>query len=168
MAESTVVKVRRDGLITLTDGAAISVVVAYEDGNFSADTLAAKEDRVVIRDRGSIVGLRKGDDQVGSLSFSVHFREFTNTTHDVLLDFLNGQQAHSGALIPLTSTGGSGFEQFLCTATLKIEGTDLGDGADHSAIFSKVLFTADFSEGDPDVLNISGEVYGGVAFTGTT
>ena len=167
MAVSTVVKVRRDGEITLTDGAAVSIVVSYEDGNFSANNLAADEDRVVIRDRGTIVGLRKGDDQVGTLSFTVHFREFTNTTADVLLDFLNGQQADAGALIALTSTGGSGFEQFLCTAKLTIEGVSVGDSHDHTATFSKVLFTADFSEGDPDTLSISGEVYGGVAFTGS-
>tara|TARA_R110000823_G_scaffold249323_1_gene372740 strand:- start:213 stop:719 length:507 start_codon:yes stop_codon:yes gene_type:complete len=167
MAVSTVVKVRRDGEITLTDGGAVALVISYEDGNFSANNLAADEDRVVIRDRGTIVGLRKGDDQVGTLSFTVHFREFTNASSDVLLDFLNGSQGVAGTPTALTSTGGSGFEQFLCTAKLKIEGTDLGDGADPVATFSKVLFTADFSEGDPDTLSVSGEVYGGVVFAGT-
>ena len=162
MAVSTAVKVRRDGTITLTDGAANSLIITYEDGNFSANTLGANEDRVVVRDRGTIVGLRKGDDQVGTLSWSVHFREFTNNTSSILLDFINGDAGSSA----LTSTGGSGFEQFLCTVTMEIEGTDMGDAADGSAIFAKVLLTADFSEGDPDVLNVQGEVYGGVTYTG--
>jgi len=162
MPVSQAVKVRRDGIIKLTDAAPISLVVTYEDGNFSANTLGPDEDRVVIRDRGSIVGLRKGDDQVGTLSFSVHFREFSNSGSGVLLDWINGTQAGSA----LASTGGAGFEQFLCTVTMEIEGTDLGDNADGSAIFAKVLLTADFSEGDPDVLNVQGEVYGGVTYTG--
>tara|TARA_R110002074_G_scaffold44208_7_gene114980 strand:- start:3176 stop:3673 length:498 start_codon:yes stop_codon:yes gene_type:complete len=165
MAVSTSVKVRRDGIIKLTDGTPISLVVTYEDGNFSANTLGANEDRIVVRDRGTIVGLRKGDDQVGTLSFSVHFREFTNAGAGILLDFINQTQGATN----LVSTGGAGFEQFLCTVAMEIDGApDLGDNADGIATFAKVLLTADFSEGDPDVLNVQGEVYGGVTYTGQT
>ena len=162
MAVSGVVKVRRDGVITLLDGAAATYTVAYEDGDFSADTLTGGNaaDRVVIRDRGSIVGLRKGDDPVGSLSFSVHYREFTNATGGVLLDFITG----TNGAVALTSTGGVGFEQFLLDCKITVDGQDLA--TDSTATFSKVLFTADFSEGDPDKLSLKGEVYGGVAFTG--
>jgi len=172
MALSTAVKVRRDGTITLTSGDPVTLTIDYEDGNFSMDNLssAGKADRVVIRDRGSIVGLRKGDDVVGSLGFSVHFREFTNAsvgTHN-LLDFLNGQEPDgAGSYQSLVSTGSSGFEQFLCTVKIDIEGTDLGDGADGSATMLLCALTADFSEGDPDILNVSGEVYGAVSYTGT-
>jgi len=166
MAASTVVKVRRDGTLKLQDGAGspVTLTIDYEDGNFTANTLAEDSDRVVIRDRGTIVGLRKGDDQVGSLSFSVHFREFSNQGAGTLLDFCNGLSAGSA----LTSTGGSGFEPFLCTVMMDIEGTDHGDNADAACNFLKVLLTADFSEGDPDVLNVQGEVYGGIQRSGQT
>lgn len=161
MSVSGVIKVRRDGVITLLDDAAASYTVAYEDGDFSADTLTGGNaaDRVVIRDRGSIVGLRKGDDPVGSLSFTVHMREFTNATGGVLLDFITG----TDGVTALTSTGGVGFEQFLLDCKITVDGQDIADSV---ATFSKVLFTADFSEGDPDKLSIKGEVYGGVAYTG--
>tara|TARA_R100001086_G_scaffold241241_1_gene168022 strand:+ start:6111 stop:6611 length:501 start_codon:yes stop_codon:yes gene_type:complete len=164
MAASQVVKVRRDGTLKLQDGSGspVTLEIDFEDGNFTANNLAAEEDRIVIRDRGTIVGLRKGDDQVGSLSFSVHMREFTNAGAATLLDFCNGTASGSA----LTSTGGSGFEQFLCSVHMQIEGTNHGDNADGQATFSKVLLTCDFSEGDPDVLNVQGEVYGGVTFTG--
>ena len=74
MALAATPKVRRDGTIKLIDGAGspVTLTVAYEDGNFTADLLGADADRIVIRDRGTIVGLRQGDDQVGSISFSVH------------------------------------------------------------------------------------------------
>jgi hypothetical protein len=165
MALSNVVKVRRDGTITLTSGGGspVTLTVDYEDGNFSGNLLGAEEDRIVIRDRGTIVGLRKGDDQVGSLSFSVHFREFTNAgASGVVLDFINGTQAGSA----LTTTGGAGFEQFLCDVTMTVEGSDHGDSADAAVKFEYVLLTADFSEGDPNVLNFQGEVYGTITRTG--
>ena len=166
MAASTVVKVRRDGKIRLQDGAGspVTLEIDYEDGNFSADLLGADADRIVIRDRGSIVGLRSGDDQVGSLSFSVHMREFSNQGAATLIDFCNGTAAGSA----LTSTGGSGFTPFLCTVMMDIEGTDHGDNADGACIFNKVLLTADFSEGDPNVINVSGEVYGVIQRSGQT
>ena len=164
MAVSTAVKVRRDGTLVLEDGTGspVQLTIAYEDGNFSANTLGPNEDRIVIRDRGTIVGLRTGDDQVGTLSFAVHFREFTNASAGVLLDFINATSGGSA----LNTVGGGGFEQFLCKITFTTEGTDNGDAADGQAIFNSVLLTADFSEGDPDVLNIQGEVYGAITYTG--
>ena len=166
MAASTAVKVRKDGTIKLQDGAGspTTLEIDYEDGNFTAGLLAADADRIVIKDRGSIVGLRDGDDQVGSLSFSVHMREFTNAGAATLLDFCNGTAAGSA----LTSTGGTGFEPFLCTVMMTIEGTDHGDNADAVCNFLKVLLTADFSEGDPNVINVQGEVYGGIQRGGQT
>ncbi len=161
MAVSTVMKVRRDGEIKLTTGGGspVNFVVSYEDGNFSASGLAANEARTVIRDRGTIVGLRKGDDEVPTLSFSVHMAEFSNQGADTILDIVNGTASGSA----LTSIGGSGYEQFLLRVTMTCEGTDHGDNADAVVIFENVLFTADFSEGDPNVLNFQGEIYGSIS-----
>lgn len=163
MAESTVVKVRRDGTITILDGAGspLSYTVAYENGDLSYTE--DKAGRIVIRDRGTIVGLRSGDDPVQSLSFSVHLRSLAITaTNATLIDVIQ----RTGAWAAATSTGGTGYEPFLCTVKITIEGTDLGDGADHVATFAKVLLTYDMKEGDPDVINVKGEIYGGITRTG--
>lgn len=161
MAASTTVKVRRDGAIIIEDsGATNTLVVAYEgEGDFTFDNGAEQADRVVIMDRGSIVGLRKGNDPVGSLSFSVNMLEFTNSTAETLLGVLDNETTW-------TSTGGTGFEQYLLDVRITIEGTDHGEAADATAKFSKVLLTWDFSEGDPDTINVQGEVYGGITYTG--
>ena len=162
MAVSTVPKVRRDGSITFEDsGAANSLVVTYEDGNFSFDG-SGKADRIVIRDRGTIVAVRKGDDPVITGSFAVHFREFTNGGADVLTDVLDGV----GNAAAWTTTGGGAFEQFMLTLKFQTEGTAHGDTADGVATFSKVLSTWSFSESDPDTCNVSFECFGGVVFTG--
>ena len=60
MAYSTVPKVRRDGVITLKDGTPVSLAVAYEEGNITFEV--TKSDQTVIRDRGIITTVRKGDD----------------------------------------------------------------------------------------------------------
>ena len=128
MAESTVVKVRRDGTITLKDGGGNTYVVAYENGDLSFDG-GAKADRIVIKDRGTIVGLRKGDDPVPSMSFTVMMRDFQASSGGSLIDFLDKTGGASGA----TSTGGVGYEQYLIDIQFDAEGTAHGDSNDHRA-----------------------------------
>ena len=163
MAESTVVKVRRDGTIILKDGGGNTYTVAYENGDLSFDG-GAKADRIVIRDRGTIVGLRKGDDPVPSLSFTVMMRDFTNASGGSLTDFIDKTGGSSGT----TSTGGAGYEQYLIDIEFTVEGTSHGDSNDHTATASKCLCTWSFSEGDPDTISVTAEIYGGIAYTEPT
>jgi len=163
MAASTVPKVRRDGSITLIDGTsptALEYVVSYEDGDltFSGD----KADRVVIRDRGTIVGVRLADDPVQSLSFSVHMRDFTDGTSTNLVDVIT----QAGAASAWKSVASGAYSPYLLNCRLNIEGTDHDDTSDHSAVLASCLFTYSFSEGDPNVINVSAEVYGSTTFTG--
>lgn len=153
MAESTVVAVPRDGTITITNGDATSYVVSYENGDMSMNL--DKAERIVIYDRASIVGLRAGNDPVPSISFSVHLREFTNATSDTLLDFVYKTGNSSAA----TSTGGTGFEQFLVTVVFQANMSGLS-GSNTKVTFEKVLLTAAVSEGNPDTIAMTGEVYG--------
>lgn len=163
MAESTVVKVAKDGTITITDGTGtpLTYTTSYEDGDFTFTD--PKPERLVIRDRGTIAGLRTTNQQVGSLSFSVHMRNFANANSTTtLLDVINFTNNWSSAV----STGGTGYEPNLVNITFTVEGTDLGDAADHTVTFTKVHLEADFAEGDPNKINVTGEVYGTVTRTG--
>ena len=164
MAAVTSVKAARDGKITIADGASASVEVAYEgDGNFSFD--APKADTVVIYDRGAITGVRRGNDPVPSFSFQVNHRAFTDGSENELLDMIDRRGGMSGT----TSAGSSQFSDFaLFNVTLTIEGTDHGDSADGTAVFSKCLLTWSFSEGSPDTVTINGSCYGGITYTGQT
>ena len=162
MAVSTVPKVRRDGTITLIDsGASNTYTVAYEDGDFSFNR--SKAARLVVRDRGVIVGVRNGDDPVMSLSFTVHFREFTNGSSDVLIDVL---EKTNGAA-DWTSVSSGAYEPYMLDCKLTVEGTDHGDGADPVLTLSKCLFEWDVSEGDPDKVSVKAEIYGGYTAAGT-
>ena len=162
MAESTVVKVRRDGTIKLKDGSTNTYTVAYENGDLSFDG-GSKADRIVIRDRGTIVGLRKGDDPVPSLTFTTMMRDFHDNSAGSLIDFLD----NSGPVV-LTSSGGTGYEQFLVDIEFTVEGTSHGDSNDHVATAAKCLCTWSFSEGDPNTISVTAEIHGGVTYTEPT
>ena len=161
MADSTVVGTRRDGKITLTDGAASSYEVTFEVGDFSASEPLA--DRVVIRDRGAIVGLRKGDDPVITFSFSVHMRSLTDTSADNIMDRIYNRGFHTGS--PLTSTGGDGFEQFLQTVVFECDTSAIA-GKVYTATYSKCLLevTGLSEAADGNTISISGECYAGVVY----
>jgi hypothetical protein len=112
----------------------------------------------VIYDRATIVGLRAGNDPVPTISFSCHLRELANNTSDTILDFVYQTNNSSAA----TSTGGTGFEQFLVTVEFQSNMSTLG-GSNTKATFQKVLLTASVSEGSPDSIAFTGEVYGTIA-----
>jgi hypothetical protein len=160
MAASVAVKVKRDGTLTLTNGTA-TYTVSYANGNVSFDG-GAKASRVVIMNRGTIVGLRKGDDPVPTLTFDVHMRDFTDGSADALVDFLD----KTGSASAHSSVASNAFEQYMIDITLTIEGTDLGDSSDHTAKANTCLATWSFAEGDPDTISVSCEVYEGFTFTG--
>ena len=42
MALSTIPKVRRDGEIMLQDGGVVTLVISYEEGNFTFDNIASE------------------------------------------------------------------------------------------------------------------------------
>jgi len=155
MAESTVVAVPRDGTISITNGDATTYTVAFENGDMSMNLDLAE--RIIIYDRGTIVGLRQGNDPVPSISFSVHLRELADSTEDTLLDFIY----KTGNSAAATSTGGTGFEQFLCTVEFQANMSALS-GSNTKVTFNKVLLFASVAEGNPDTISVTGEVYGSI------
>ena len=163
MAESTVAKTLRDGTLVVNDGTPVTPLtytVSFENGDFSGTF--PKADRVVIRDRHAVAGLRKGADPIPTFSFSVHMREFTDGSATTLVDVI--EKTGNWAAAKTTST--AAFEQVLYDVVLTIAGISHDDTADHVLTLSDCHLQWDFSEGDPDSITVSGEVYGTVARTG--
>jgi hypothetical protein len=156
---SNIVKTKRDGIVTLLDGAAATYIANFNVGDFTFES--TKDDLIVIYDRNTIAGSRKGNQPQINFSFTCHLRAMTSSTADVLLDFISGNMAGSA----LTSTGGTGFEQYLCDVQFKIDATSIGDSSNYLATFSKCLLTATITEGEPDSIAISGVCLGGVAYS---
>jgi hypothetical protein len=104
MAYSTVPKTKRDGKIELLDNAAVTLEIAYEDGNFSFSQ-PQQFSELVLMDRGSFSTVRKQDEQAITGSFSFHFRQFTDTVNaGSVRDFINQSGFYNGNV----STGTTG------------------------------------------------------------
>jgi len=151
------VKTAVDGEITIRDGTGSpnTFVVAFEDGDFSFSD--DKTERIVMRDRGTIVGLRKGDDSVATFSFSVYQTDWTDSSTLNICDVIDKTDSASA----WTSTGGSGFEQYLLDVIVKVEGSDHGDSGDHKLTLTKCHLSWNFSESkDGNKIDVTGECYG--------
>ena len=165
MAYSVIPKTKRDGVLKLIDGAANELEVSYTNGDLTFTP--TKSAQVVIRSRGVIQNVRKGDDEAAaSGSFSFHFRQFTDGSEaGAVLDFINKTGNYSGN----TSTGDSGtprVEEYCIDIKLEVEGTDHGDDADHSVTLGKAICNASFAEGDVDAITIDFTAYSTVSYTG--
>lgn len=166
MAYSTLPKTRRDGVITLKDGTgtAVELIIAYEEGNLTFDTPKAAQ--TVIRDRGVISTIRKGDDEpVASGSFTAFFRQFTDGAEaGSILDFVN-KTGHYASNIS-TGLTGTPFVEFYCISLeYVIDATALGDASATTATLAKCVCTASFTEGDPSSFTINFTSYGAIAYT---
>tara|TARA_R110000803_G_scaffold61581_1_gene121510 strand:- start:158 stop:658 length:501 start_codon:yes stop_codon:yes gene_type:complete len=162
MAYSTVPKTKRDGKITLQDGGAVTLEVAYEDGNLSYEQPTAQSS-LPIFDRGTLSAVRKQDDQFITFTFSANMRQFTDAAAGSINDFVRKVGFYNGNAS--AGTGTPYIEQYVINVQFEVEGTDLGDLVDSSATFSKCECTSvSFSEGDPNSFSLSFTCYGGVVF----
>lgn len=73
MAVSTNPLIPADGSITITDGAALTYTIPYEDGDFAMDGLEANQKSVVaFKNRGKTYSVRETEDVDIGFSFSAH------------------------------------------------------------------------------------------------
>ena len=157
MATSSVIKTSIDGSIKLIDGTGSpnTFTVDFEDGDFSFSD--DKTERIVMRDRGAIVGLRKGYDAVASFSFSTYMRDFPDASGLTICDVID----QTGAAAAWATTGGTGFEQYLLNVEIECEGTGHSDSGDHQLTLTKCFLSWSFSESkDGNKIDVTGEVYG--------
>ena len=154
MAYSTAPKVRRDGVIKLRDGTTptpISLTVDYEEGNFSFEQ--TKSDRTIIRDRGTIKSVRRGDDQPITGSFTIFMRQFTSSSAGSVLDFINKTGSYSGNV---SSSSAVSTDEYAINIIFEVDGDAVGDSdGDTLATFDTCICTASFDEGDPNTITIS-------------
>lgn len=167
MAYSTVPKMRRDGKITLKDGAGSpeTLEVAYEEGNFTFTPTKAAQ--VIIRDIHAITNVRRGDEEpAASGSFSIFLREFTDSAQaGSVLDFVN-KTGHYASNISTGASGTPQIEEYCIDIEYTVEGTDLGDDADHTATITKCICDVVYTEGDPSTLAINFVSFGSLSYTG--
>ena len=164
MAYSTAPKVRRDGVIKLRDGTTptpISLTVDYEEGNFSFEQ--TKSDRTIIRDRGTIKSVRRGDDQPITGSFTIYMRQFTSASAGSVLDFINKTGSYAANV---SSSSAVSTDEYAINIVFEVDGNAVGDSdGDTLATFDTCICVASFSEGDPNTITVSFECFNGLVYS---
>lgn len=170
MAYSNLPKTRRDGSLTLRDATTptpVELTISFEEGAFSMDT--PKDAQTIIRDRGVISAVRRGDSEPSATgSFTAFFRQFTDGSEaGSVVDFIN-QTGHYASNVS-TGSAGSPFVEFYCIdIEYMANAMSLGDDSKHLATLSRCVATVSFSEGDPSQFTISFTAYGGVTYSTAT
>ena len=158
MAESTVCKVLRDGTITIADsGGTNSYTIAFEAGDFTATTPGPAIN--VFLDRNQLTAtpcVRKGAEAGSSGSFTCYFRDVTDAATETALDFINEKGFVSSDWV---STLGATAEVLLVSITITVEGSDHGDGADHTIVYNHCKLTGSWGEGDPNTISFTWQSY---------
>ena len=155
MAESTVVKNKRDGTIEFSDLlGANTFTVAFEQGDLSLTIPGTTVSNYL--DRGTMVpSLRLVDDQPITGSFTAYLRDFSDGGYATLMELIT-LTGDVGA--NWTSTGSAGSvvaDVFLVDLTWTVEGVIHGDVSDHVIELNFCHLTGATSEGDPDTITIN-------------
>lgn len=163
MAESTVVRTKRDGIITRSSsGGTYTYVHAYEPGDLQISvpnyTVNLFLDRGEI---GSTPSIRKGDDQPMTLQWSAYLRDIADLaaskTYTTPLD-LAWRFASGYAATNWTSTLGSNSDVPTETIAFTVDGSAFGE-ADKTLTFPYCFVTANLAEGDPNTVTQSATSY---------
>ena len=160
MAISTVAKNFRDGSVSITDGAGLTMDLNYTAGDFNISGLIEGQKEVAkYLNRGDFFSARKTNQVFASFSFTAILTDVADGTNKTLQDaFLK-----SGAWASAVSSLGTNEEVYTLNLVWTIEGTDHGDPTDHTVSMSHCRCSdLSMTEGDPDMINISGEILGAV------
>jgi hypothetical protein len=157
MAESTVVRVKRDGQILLADsGAAHTYTVAYEPGDFGYNVPDSSVNQFLDRgEMGATPTVRIGDDAPMTGSFTAYLRDLgdTGAAYATLLDVAHRYAAKYVAT-NWVSTLGANSDVFTITISLTIDGSPFGE-SDKTVTFPFSVFRANAKEGDPNMIDAS-------------
>lgn len=164
MAASTIIKHFTDGSLVVKDGTGTPVTLAipFTMGDFSLGGLTqALRATNVYETRGQLVGLRKGAKAFPTGSFSCMVADYSDASDRTLLDFLRKNASYSANISTTTALG----DVYTVDLVFTVEGTDLGDAADHVITLEDCDCSMDLSEGEPNSLSVSFTVYGAVSMT---
>jgi len=164
MTASIIAKHFTDGLITLKDGTGtpVSLAVPFSMGDFALSGLVqGRRATNVYETRGQLVSLRKGAKSFPTGSFSCMLADYSDATDQTVFDFLNKSGSYAANISTTVAKG----DVYTVDIVFTVEGTDLGDSADHTLTLEDCDCSMDLSEGEPNSISISFTVYGTVTAT---
>ena len=91
----------------------------------------------------------------------MHLTDITDAGYSTAADLMLKKGSHGSAV----STLGANAEVYTVKLTLTIEGTDHGDGNDHTIVLDDCACSVDIAEGDPNSMSVSFTCYGSIVLT---
>lgn len=165
MPISTAGKTSNYARITLSDGATptpATLTGIFDMGDVSFSNLGTVLNELVhLQRRGKYVSTAHGERKFPQITFTeMQVEKGSSTNAGALLDFMRKVGAHSSNV----STGGSGSKRpYAFNLTYATEGTDLGDDADGSTVFTRCyLMDYSFTEGQPNAFSFTIECVGAI------
>lgn len=166
MAASTIVKHLFDGQLTIKDGTGtpVTFVVPFTNGDMVINDVrepGKQRETVRYEARGETTSVRLGKRLYPTGTFTAQVADYSDGTDETLLDFLR----RTGSFSANVSTTGANAEVYEVDLIWDIEGTDLGDAADHQIECEDCDCIITIQEGEPNTLAISFTVDGDVNAT---
>jgi hypothetical protein len=160
---SAIVKTWVDGTITLKDGTGTpkTLAVTFDQGNFSVSGLKETlKETVAIESRGELVTLRQGKRAYPTGSFTCLFTEGSKGSGAA--NITDALTRKTGTLwADAVSTTVALGDVYTLDISFTVEGTNLGDSADHTFTLEDCDFQFDYAEGETgDTLSMSWTQYG--------
>jgi len=166
MGTSQIVKNFTDGSVVFSDGTGVPVTLAalFDQGDLSLDGLkAAQRETNAYESRGILRSVRHTTRTYPSGSMTLMLSDVSDGTDQTAIDFVLKQGSFSGNISTLAA--GANADVYCINIALTIEGTDLGDTADHTITMDDCEVTMAVAEGDPNTISLSWTVYGTVTMT---
>lgn len=147
-----------DGLITISDGAALSVTVAYDSGDFQITGLTnSQKTRKGYKSRGKTYSVRDVEDQDIQFSFSSDAVTLKGDgTTGTPWEAANRIGVWAAATSTLPSVNG---DSYLLQVSWTGERTNRGASNDNTITMKYCALDIDFQEGDPGKISFKGVNY---------
>jgi hypothetical protein len=148
-----------DGVITISDGAALTLTVNYEDGNLAISGLNGQNQKSYqsFKSRGKTYAVRAVEDTDIEFSFDAHAVHILGDgTTGTLGDAALKKAVWAAATSKLATANG---DAYLLQVSWRGERTNFGATNDNVITMKYCALTMDFAEGVPGKLSIKGICY---------
>jgi hypothetical protein len=159
--ESAIVKTQYDGTVALVDGAGTSYTIPCSVALDVSGLQPGGREVIAVEARGVVKSLRKGKKVFPTGSIEVYLTGLSDATKTTLLDFIFGTAYYSASTSTTTAMG----DVRTADIVLTIEGTDLGDSADHVLTMEDCYLSVGIKEGEPNTISGSFTCYGSYSRT---
>ena len=147
--------VSADGVLTISDGAALTYTVAYDMGDFKISGLnVANQESLNFYARGNYVGTRNIKDKEFTFSFTAHLIGLLGETGaPTINDVILRKKDWSAATSTLPGAAGDTFHH---TILWTVERSNLGATSDDTFTLKYCELSVDWAEGDGSTVTING------------